>query len=86
MMNNRVYVVRGAIDEQKIPSIYTADAEMAQDEFLQLANINVDYVYIEDANTGEVYAYFELVRDEWGTTVSRGVSREFTEILAGLRV
>jgi hypothetical protein len=85
MTNERIYVVRNAIDEQKVPSIYTADAAMAQEEFLQLANINVDYVYIEDANTGEVYAYFELARDGWGTTVSRGVSREFTEILAGLR-
>lgn len=85
MTNEKIYVVKSAIDEQKVPSIYTTDAAMAQDKFLQLANINVDYVYIEDANTGEVYAYFELVRDEWGTTVSRGVSREFTEILAGLR-
>ena len=82
----KIYVVKSAIDEQKVPSLYTSDAAMAQEEFLQLANINVDYVHIEDANTGEVYAYFELVRDEWGTTVSRGVSREFTEILAGLRV
>jgi hypothetical protein len=81
----KIYVVKSAIDEQKVPPIYTADAAMAQNEFLQLANVNVDYAYIEDANTGEVYAYFELVRDEWGTTVSRGVSREFTEILAGLR-
>ena len=82
----KIYVVKSAIDEQKVPSIYTADAVVAQEKFLQLANVNVDYVYIEDANTGEVYAYFELVRDEWGITVSRGVSREFTEILAGLRV
>ena len=82
----KIYVVKSAIDEQKVPSIYTADAVVAQNKFLQLANVNVDYVRIEDANTGEVYAYFELIRDEWGTVVSRGVSREFTEILAGLRV
>lgn len=87
MTNERIYVISGTMmDGSEIVATYTSDANMAQSEYLQLVAIDMKSVYISDANTGEIYAFFNCEIGEWGTEISRGVSREFTEILAGLRV
>ena len=87
MTNERIYVISGTMmDGSEIVATYTSDANMAQSEYLQLVAIDMQSVYISDANTGEIYAYFNCSCNSWGVEIDRGVSREFTEILAGLRI
>ena len=85
MMYERIYKVETRINGESAPSLYTSNPYQAQEEFLSMVSIDVDSVYITDANTGEIYAYYNCSRGEWGVEIDRGVSREFTEILAGLR-
>lgn len=85
MMYERIYKVETRINGESAPSLYTSNPHQAQEEFLAMVSIDVDSVYITDANTGEIYAYYNCSRGEWGVEIDRGVSREFTEILAGLR-
>lgn len=82
----KIYVINGTMmDGSEIVATYTANPFQAQEEYLGLIALDMESVHIEDANTGEVYAFYYHKELEWGTEVSRGVSREFTEILAGLR-
>lgn len=85
-MMERIYKVETIVENgEAAPSLYTSNPHQAQEEFLAMVSINVDSVHIIDANTGEVYAYFNYSRNGWGVEIDRGVSTEFTEILAGLR-
>jgi hypothetical protein len=87
MTNTRVYKVETIVDNgEAAPSLYTPNPYQAQEEFLAMVSLNVESVHIIDANTGEVYAYFNCSRNGWGVEIDRGVANEFTEILAGLRV
>ena len=85
-MMERIYKVETRVNGESTPDIYTSNPWQAQEEFLAMVSIDVDSVYVTDANTGEIYAYYNCSRGAWGVEIDRGVSTEFTEILAGLRV
>ena len=86
MMNEKIYKVETIVSNgETAPGLYTSNPWQAQEEYLSMINIDVESVHITNANTGEVYAYFNCSRNDWGVEIDRGVSNEFTEILAGLR-
>ena len=86
MKYERVYKVETVVNNGDMaPALYTSNPCQAQEEFLSMISIDVDGVRITDANTGEVYAYYNRFRSDWGVEIDRGVANEFTEILAGLR-
>lgn len=87
MTNERIYKVETIVENgETAPALYTSNPHQAQEEFLAMVSIDVESVHITDANTGEVYAYYNCSRNSWGVEIDRGVANEFTEILAGLRV
>lgn len=84
-MMERIYKVETIVDGKEVPNLYTSNPCQAQEEFLGMVSIDVESVRILNANTGELYAYYNCSRNGWGVEIDRGVSTEFTEILAGLR-
>ena len=84
-MATRYYNVYAEMENGTNEGIITDNPQIAVNKYIDFTS-NATTVHITDLETGEVYAFFNKERSEWGTEINRGVSREFTEILAGLRV
>ena len=84
-MATRYYNVYAEMENGTDKGIITDNPQIAVNKYIDLIN-NATQVHITDLETGEEYAFFTKTSDGWGTEINRGVSREFTEILAGLRV
>ena len=81
----RYYNVFAKMNNGETEGVITDNCQVALNRYIDYTK-NAESVHITDLATGEVYAYFDRINTDWGPEVKRGVAREFTEILVGLRV